>query len=490
MNIKKISILALVVVVLGVAIFLVFNKQPKPDNQEQIVLTQVVNISKKYVALRYRTDNALINAREYSGYEAWNSDMSDIIKQWERLADDADVLEGLGNEMATKKVSLKLIAPVLAYNKQEISDVFDKAPAGKKIATLAKFLGVDAKKAFQILKQDQAQVEADAWNEAGDTLQTLESSATVIKDGCKVATFVGTIALTGGTAAIVSGGTLGQVAVVVSGADLVLEVSDDSAKIALGNNNKISEIIGDVRVVTEPASAILMVATLPQNLTKGIDKLNAIAFGADQFNSSVQDGKAIGIKFPAFTSSSEIGNKNPEVAVLNSEEIKTWLKDQGVENNETTKEEIENILEIGQVANTENSGDKSEPVKINDKMVAENVNVVSDSSLDGVWEGLLKYTPSANADELEMDYLLVLNGDGTIDPQGNGENFSRWVREGNSIKLFMKEEVTAYFEFSLSGDTLNFVKLSGPNSEGKWQDDFAGEDFFGGKFYQISLKKQ
>jgi len=44
--------------------------------------------------------------------------------------------------------------------------------------------------AFKILKNDQAQVEADAWNEAGNTLQTLETSATVIKDTCKVAGFI------------------------------------------------------------------------------------------------------------------------------------------------------------------------------------------------------------------------------------------------------------------------------------------------------------
>jgi len=30
-------------------------------------------------------------------------------------------------------------------------------------------------------------VEADAWNDAGDTFQKLETSATLIKDTCKVA---------------------------------------------------------------------------------------------------------------------------------------------------------------------------------------------------------------------------------------------------------------------------------------------------------------
>ncbi len=40
------------------------------------------------------------------------------------------------------------------------------------------------------------------------------------------------------------------------------------------------------------------------------------------------------------------------------------------------------------------------------------------------------------------------------------------------------------------GDTLTLIKLAGLNSEGEWQENFAGEDFFGGKFYEITLKKQ
>ncbi|MDD2637278.1 MAG: hypothetical protein PHW82_17460 [Bacteroidales bacterium] len=58
------------------------------------------------------------------------------------------------------------------------------------------------------------------------------------------------------------------------------------------------------------------------------------------------------------------------------------------------------------------------------------------------------------------------------------------------MKLFIKEDSAgAYYEFMLSGNNLTFVKLSGLNSEGEWQDDFAGEDFFGGKFYEIMLSK-
>jgi hypothetical protein len=177
-------------------------------------------------------------------------------------------LENAAGKMTEEKMSFNISPSVMAYSKQEISDVFDKAPAGKKIKTLAQFLGVDAKKAFQILKQDQAQVEADAWNEAGDTFQVLESSATVIKDGAKVGAFIGGIIVSGGTSAIAAGSTITQVAVVINGADLTLEITDDAAKIALGNHNKISKIVSDARIVTEPISTILTITDIPNNLTK------------------------------------------------------------------------------------------------------------------------------------------------------------------------------------------------------------------------------
>lgn len=484
---KKIIVAVLVVALLSGGIFYYLNSRQMPAGDEQVVLEKTLSISKKYVALRYQTDNVLINAKSYAEYNDWNDEMTKIIASWEELEKEASELEKIATKMTGEKMSFNLVHPAQAYDKQEISNVFDKAPAGKKIATLAKYLGVDAKKAFQILKQDQAQVEADAWNEAGDTFQKLESSAVVIKDTCKVASFVGTIALTGGTAAITTGGTLTQAAVVISGADLALEITDDGAKIALGNNNKVSAIVGDVRTVTEPAAAILMVATLPSNLTKGIDKLNAIAFGADQLNSSVQSGTVIGIKLPVYTK--DASKQIIEASVLKKEELDQWLKEQGASNTPETVAEIEEILETNQLSEIEVAKDEEGREKKVENIVEQSDNEETDS-IAGVWEGLITYTPSQSAKEEQVAYSIILNGDGTIGGSEN-ESFSSWKKEGNSIKLTMNpSEGTGYDEYSLSGDTLTFVKRAGLNSEGEWQEDFSGSDFFGGKFMQVSLKKK
>ncbi len=139
------------------------------------------------------------------------------------------------------------------------------------------------------MQQAQAGITADAWNEAGDTFQKLETSATLIKDGCKVAGFVGGIAVGGGVASLAGKSLLSQATVVVGGADLILEVTDDAAKIALGNHNQVSSFVGNVRTVTEPLANILTITDIPNNLDSGFDKFSAVMVALDSFRGAAQE---------------------------------------------------------------------------------------------------------------------------------------------------------------------------------------------------------
>jgi hypothetical protein len=134
-----------------------------------------------------------------------------------------------------------------------------------------------------------------------------------------------------------------QTAIVVTGADLVLEVSEDGANIALGDGNGISEMVGDVRKFTEPAAAILAIATTPEKLASNLDKANAFLFGADQLRSVVQDGKVIGIALPKY----EAGEDNHKIGitVITREDINTWLTEQGYERYEGDVDSILNIYD-------------------------------------------------------------------------------------------------------------------------------------------------
>ncbi|MDP3836968.1 MAG: hypothetical protein Q8Q67_02615 [bacterium] len=299
----------------------------------QPLFQHTMDISVQYLDLRVRTDEILTQASSYNDYGEWEADLTRIITEWADLETEANEFEEMADKYAkNKKLSLlnnyNWFHVARAISTQEINDVFDKAPAGKKLKTLASHLGVDAKRAALILQQAQNQVEADAWNEAGDTFQKLESSAVVVKDTCKVIGFVGGIALTGGTAGLAAAGTATKVAVAVTGADLVLEVSQDAATIALGNNNQVSELIADARVVTEPAAAILAITTIPQNIGTGFDKFNAAMLALDQFNSAAQDGKVVGIALPAATNTKT--EEKVTGAAMSEEEIDEWLAGLGL----------------------------------------------------------------------------------------------------------------------------------------------------------------
>ena len=324
-------------------------QDPVHDPQVQDVLEKTYDISREYVALRYRTDELLINAEEYADYESWDSEMTALIEDWQNLEEDASVLEDRAAEMAQEKVSLRLVTPVFAYDRQEISNVFDRAPAGKKITTLAKHLGVDAKRANQILQNDQAQVQADAWNEAGDTFQTLETSATVIKDGCKVAGFVGGVVISGGTSAIAAGSTLTKAAVIVSGADLVLEVTSDGANIALGNNNKVSSIIDTARIGTEPVASLLTMTDLATGMKTGYDKFNSVMIFLEQSRSLKQENKIIGISIPKPTEENKVNSI--DMSALDSKEVQQWLHENGKNIDLDTLADIKGILGVDKDGN-------------------------------------------------------------------------------------------------------------------------------------------
>ena len=116
-----------------------------------------------------------------------------------------------------------------------------------------------------------------------NTFKKLEVSAIVIKDGCKVAGFIGAAAMTGGATAGASLGSAGVgsallggsagltegTIMIIAGTDLMLEVSEDAATISLGDNSKVTKSISKIRSVTDPAASLLSIKDIPKNISKG-----------------------------------------------------------------------------------------------------------------------------------------------------------------------------------------------------------------------------
>lgn len=469
---KKILLALFLLISLGLILLFVFNTKKPSTISDSSVLEKTYSVSKEYLSLRHRTDDVLMKAENRSSYEVWNNEMTAIINDWEKFEKETSELDNLSNIMIGEKISLNFISPANAYSKEEISNVFDRAPAGKKIKTLAEFLKVDAKRAFQILKQDQAEVEAAAWNEAGDTFQKLETSAVLIKDGCKVTGFVGGVILSGGTAGFAASGAVSQTVAIVTGADLVLEISDDAAHISLGNNNKVSEIVGDICKITEPLATVLAITTLPEKFATNLEKFDAIMLGLEQFRSSAQEGKIVGISLPSYQGTK---TEKIEATVMNKDEVENWLKENGYTD---PIETAEDLLDINK-GNEEDTEDTDE--------------LIENDSIVGMWTGVVENTANINGEKIKQrsDFSIMFNSDGSVGIDTEDLEFSRWEQNGSSIKIYgLSDGQAGYYEFALSNNALNFVKAAGPDSEGEWSETYAGEDFFGGTFMTITLKKQ
>ena len=352
---KKTSIILagalLVPLIIGTWFLLKQNTTDSLSHEEKI-LQETYNLSKKYLLLRVRTDDILVKAEEYAEYSAWDEAMTMLVQDWEKLADESQALESSASKTAeVASIDFQFIKAAQAYSAKEVTAIYDKAPKFKGIATLAKHLGVDAKRAQVILDQAQAEMSSEVFTEEGDAFENLENTAIVVKDGCKVAGFVGGVVLTGGAAGLAAAGTLTQVTVVVAGADLALEITEDGAQIALGDKNKVSSFVKDVRTVTEPVASVLSITNIPSNLGTAYGKIDAVFIALEQFRESAQEGKVVGVDLTNFEShrSFQVIRKTKypgtvTVAEMEKAEVEDWLKSLNKKPEPMTQTEIMDFL--------------------------------------------------------------------------------------------------------------------------------------------------
>lgn len=349
---KKNNIIFIVVGVLIIilGIFFLTNGNKSLD---QVVYEDTLSVTKEYLLLRYKTDDVLANAEKFKDYDTWNKEMTSIIKSWKEFESDVTKLEKNADELANEKEAFKFIKDVYAYDSKEVQYVIENAPAGKTIRTLAQHFNVDVKKAQLILNESQDRIQREVWGGEGDVYESLEQDAMRVKNGCKVAGFVGGVVLTGGTSAVMASGVLAKTALVVGGADLVLEITADEAQIALGDKNKVSEMVGKLRTVTEPAASILTLVNIPGNVSKAMEKINAVSFGIDQIRSVVQDEKVLGISIKV----DEKGEIKTTATSLTEAELPAWKSENKIE---VSTQTIEEILEVKKEVQSDNKEENKE----------------------------------------------------------------------------------------------------------------------------------
>lgn len=452
--IKK-NIYLIVIVVIAIILSIFFLTKNNKSSLDQKVYEDTLSVSKEYTLLRYRTENVLEKAREYQDYDKWNNEMTAVIDGWKVLEGKVMELEKDADILANEKTAFKLVKDVSAYTTVEIQKIIESAPAGKTVRTLAKHLGVDVKMAHLILNQTQDQITREAYGEEGDVFETCEQNSMRIKNGAKVTVFVGGVVLTGGAT-----GVLATTATVVGGADLVLEVADDEARIALGDKNKVSEMVNKARAVTEPVASILTIANLPGNVSKAMEKVSAGYFAADQIRSAIQDEKILGISIKT----DEKGETKASVTGLSEEELPQWMKENNiVKSGESVEEVMKQIEEEIKPADVKDSGEakeESKPADVkeeapktdsdkNSPQVYKIVNVSGESYMMDVcynptcWDDL-----AANeAEDRDVGGIYTM---GKV--YGPGDSFKHGFRPSDNIRTSERVEmmadsyrITAYF---------------------------------------------
>jgi hypothetical protein len=429
---------------------------------EQIVLESTYDQSKEYLLLRHRTDNILLNARNYADYPTWSADMTTLIQDWKELENNSKGLEESANKTAASvAVYFPSVQTAKAYTAKEVSDIYDKAPKFKGIATLAKHLGVDAKRAQLILNQVQAETSSEVFTEEGDAFETLENTAIVVKDGCKVVGFVGGVVLTGGVGGLATAGALTQASVVIVGADLALEVTEDGAQIAMGDRNKVSSFVKDVRTITEPIATVLTITSIPSNLGSAYGKFDSVMVGLEQFRDSVQEGKVVGVDLRNFEYQKPFQRirqaKYPgtvSAAEMEMAEVEEWIKSLNKDYKPMTKEEAVDFLkstnkETKQEKATIEQDNKTEPTK-------KSGNDGENNSLNNTaWKGTVESIAGGSDEKQTIEFDFVLNEDGTV----NGGNFKKWTQLGDRLKVFGEDESKGYFEFKVKENELLLTKM-------------------------------
>lgn len=238
---------------------------------------------------------------------------------------------------------------------KDITERFDKAPAGKGIRTLAEQMGTDAKHAYAQLKQAQDILSGAAYDDFASTADTAYKTAMALKTAGSAAQLTLSIVtadpVTVTQAVMTSGGIL------INGMNTMLEIGQTGSVLIVGDDNKLSAKLENIENALAPIGATIGLYSLGSNLLKGkkiLEDAPAMADSLMYMGTSlydyVTDGKILGGTFTK--------NEDGTISATLSDTMtikKQWAKDsKEVEEILTavgyTKDEIAQIDETAQTA--------------------------------------------------------------------------------------------------------------------------------------------
>lgn len=280
------------------------------QDQQYNYQKSIVDICNKYLEAAEATNAVFFTDMSTKTYQEWKIESDKAIAAWQDLELISEEMNGLLDELGVpqeeivQKNNYFFIPAALAAKSGTpipelgaVTAVFDSAEHGQKLRRVIEVFGWDARTALYHLQREQNELEAEAWDKAGDTYQRWETAARAIKDVSKVTVFVGANIITaGGASAVV---TLGQgTLLAVSGVSLALEVGED-VYVSFGNEED-AAVLRKTQETIKPVTEIVSIISLkdigdPNNLYYLADKTGQLydAAGNAILWITKKDGKII-----------------------------------------------------------------------------------------------------------------------------------------------------------------------------------------------------
>lgn len=231
------------------------------------------------------------------GMDEWIKTRNEASETWDKVYQNSLTMQYAADRFISD-VEEKMENSMLASNgnslewAEKIQNQFDAIKSAQKLKEFSKQLGVDAKQAFEILKLSSEIVHGDAMADEA-FYKNLELIARTTKTASKVGLFIGGTIITAGMSTAAAGTLyLGEAAgVVVSGVDVILDVSSLGSAIIVGENDKVTMTFDKMKDDFAPVSSIFGLSDFG-----GADLGNQIFYVGEQIADLVNEGKLLGIK--------------------------------------------------------------------------------------------------------------------------------------------------------------------------------------------------
>jgi len=249
----------------------------------------------------YYTDKALTTDPKEADYTTWKSYVEKADEYWGALEYELNLIEGYADTEGFQKSfadtelkSFNLLPIAYAIDSAQVLRAYNGAKAGSKLKSVAEFLGRDMKYASAALKVADGEITSESWNNYGDSAMHIEQGLRVAKTaGHGAALIVG--AATGGTA-VGAAAVLGDATLIVSGASLMWQATDDGAFIMMGDDYKSNEFMVNLSKASDFVAPITFVGDmLTMDISSGSDKILAVLSVGETLRGLFQDGKIAGI---------------------------------------------------------------------------------------------------------------------------------------------------------------------------------------------------